>query len=368
MKKTILKASAVLMSAVLFCGNAFAAVMPKNYEKPETVAFDDGSRLDVTTTMNNYYDELKVSFDGEEYSLSVVLAPESGKQVFSTKINNMADFPNGGWMYAFWSPYVYSEESKILMINGEEYHEEGVSIDNGTVTYTFDSEMAGVCKLEAAFQTTPEDSGYFATNRSWMLVLTQSDIDTYLSTGKIYGHAFPGLKELLQNKEAGEPEVKPETKPETKPEEKPIGESVTAAPTASKVTVNGEQVSFNAYSINDNNYFKLRDISKVISGSGKQFDVSWDGDKNAINLLSGKEYTVVGGELAEVSTSGNKAATLNTAQIYLDGELVTLTAYTIDGNNYFKLRDLGQTFNFGVVWDGASNTIAIDTDSEYSAE
>lgn len=364
MKKSILKVAAVLLSMVLLCGSVFAAEMPKAYENSGTLTFDDGTGLNVTTVMQNYYGELAVNLDGEEYSLSVILAPDSGKPVFSATVNNPQDFPNGEWTYAVWTPYVYSEESKIFMIRGEEYREEGVAVDSKNVTVNFDEEMAGVCVVDANYITTPEASGYWASNKSWMLILTQADIDTYMSTGKVHSYEWPGLKELLQGNASVET-------PEDTSNETPVNtpsETANAAPTASKVTVNGEAVSFNAYTINDNNYFKLRDIAKVLSGSGKQFDVTWDGEKNAINLLSDKPYTVAGGELAAGASTEAKAASLNTAAIYLDGELVELTAYTIDGNNYFKLRDLGQTFNFGVAWDGASNTIAIDTSADYTAD
>lgn len=144
-------------------------------------------------------------------------------------------------------------------------------------------------------------------------------------------------------------------------------QSITAKPTASKVLVNGKEIAFDAYEINGNNYFKLRDISSVLNGTSKQFEVSWDNEKQAINLLSSKAYTAVGGELAKGDGS-NKAATSNTSKIYLDGKEISLTAYTINGNNYFKLRDLGQTFNFGVGWDGAANTVTIDTGAGYTAE
>ena len=40
-------------------------------------------------------------------------------------------------------------------------------------------------------------------------------------------------------------------------------------PTSSIVLVNGEAVSFQAYNIGDNNYFKLRDIAFVLSGTEK---------------------------------------------------------------------------------------------------
>ena len=40
----------------------------------------------------------------------------------------------------------------------------------------------------------------------------------------------------------------------------------------------------------------------------------------------------------------------------------------ISGNNYFKLRDIGQMFDFGVDWDSARNTIVIDTGKGYTPE
>ncbi len=142
---------------------------------------------------------------------------------------------------------------------------------------------------------------------------------------------------------------------------------VSANPTSSKIIVNGKEVSFEAYSINGNNYFKLRDVAKALSGTGKQFEVKWDGTKNVINLVSGSPYTAVGGELA-VGDGKAKTAVFNSSPIYKDGVQVNLAAYTINGNNYFKLRDVGQAFDFGVTWDGAANTIRIDTSIGYQPE
>ena len=46
--------------------------------------------------------------------------------------------------------------------------------------------------------------------------------------------------------------------------------------------------------------------------------------------------------------------------IYVDGEQVSMTAYNIAGNNYVKLRDIGQQVGFNVYWlDG----VQIDTDT-----
>jgi hypothetical protein len=138
-----------------------------------------------------------------------------------------------------------------------------------------------------------------------------------------------------------------------------------AKPTASKVLVNSAATSFEAYNINGNNYFKLRDIAKVVSGTEKQFDVEYNSDVKAINLLSSKAYTAVGGEMA-AGDGKAKSAVLNTSKIYKDGTEISLTAYNINGNNYFKLRDLASAFNIGVTWDGTTNTVGIDTSLEYT--
>lgn len=146
-----------------------------------------------------------------------------------------------------------------------------------------------------------------------------------------------------------------------------ITDSITVNQTNAKVLVNGVATSFEAYIINGNNYFKLRDLAKVVSGTQKQFEVSWDEKVRAINLVSNSAYTPVGGELAN-GDGRSKQAIPNTSIIYKDGSIVQLTAYTINGNNYFKLRDVAQAFNIGITWDGATSTVGIDTAQVYIPE
>jgi hypothetical protein len=146
----------------------------------------------------------------------------------------------------------------------------------------------------------------------------------------------------------------------------PTGTNPTAAPTASSVLVNGSSVPFQAYTIGGNNYFKLRDLAMVLNGTSKQFSVGWDGVNNAISMTSGTAYTPVGEELSVPGTKGSVTATLSTSVVYLNGNPVVLTAYTIAGNNYFKLRDVGSALNFGVTWDGNANMIKIDSSTGYT--
>ncbi len=70
-----------------------------------------------------------------------------------------------------------------------------------------------------------------------------------------------------------------------------------AKPTVATILVDGTVRDFTAYEIKGNNYFKLRDLAFVLSGSAKQFEVTWEEDRQAINLTSGEEYTPIGGEM-----------------------------------------------------------------------
>lgn len=140
-----------------------------------------------------------------------------------------------------------------------------------------------------------------------------------------------------------------------------------AIPTSSNILTNGKKVYFDAYLINNNNYFKLRDLATVVNGTEKQFEVTWDEARRAISLISNKSYTPVGGEM--IKGDGQlKEAIPNTSAIYKDGSEIKLVAYTINGNNYFKLRDVAEAFNIGVTWDDATKTIRIDTKSDYIAD
>ncbi|MGG1663389.1 DUF6273 domain-containing protein [Brevibacillus sp. NRS-1366] len=138
-----------------------------------------------------------------------------------------------------------------------------------------------------------------------------------------------------------------------------------AMPTASTAYVNGASVSFDAYTINQENYFKLRDVAYVLNGTRVQFDAAWDGTIKMISLTRNKAYTPDGSEM-KTKGSGNKTPVLNKSKILMDGKEVEFTAYTIDGNNYFKLRELAQVFDFHVGYDSNTKAISIDSRAAYS--
>ena len=150
-------------------------------------------------------------------------------------------------------------------------------------------------------------------------------------------------------------------------------ESAVANPNPSKVYVNGREVAFEAYNIN-NNYFKLRDIALTLRGTEKQFEVVWDpnvksiiGEKlynGAIMMTSKTPYTAVGGEM-KAGDGKAKQAVLSHSPVMMNNRGVPITAYTINENNFFKLRDLGNVFDFNVSWDAQLNAVVINTAESY---
>ena len=61
-------------------------------------------------------------------------------------------------------------------------------------------------------------------------------------------------------------------------------------------------------------------------------------------------------------------ATPTTQSFYVDGQRVSMTAYSIGGNNYVRLRDIGREVDFGVTYDAATNSVHIDSTCPYREE
>lgn len=164
-----------------------------------------------------------------------------------------------------------------------------------------------------------------------------------------------------------EPTPEPEPPVQTPPDE------ICSLPTAeqdafianTKVLVDSKEIAFDAYIINDFTYFKLRDVAMALNGTQKQFDTLWNEKEKAINVVTNTAYTVAGGELQK-GAAKNKKALCSTVTLYFNGVEKALLAYNIDGNTYFKLRDLAKEIDFGVAWNEQSQSIAIQSDSSYT--
>ena len=139
----------------------------------------------------------------------------------------------------------------------------------------------------------------------------------------------------------------------------------TASPTNDKLEVNGAAADPTVYKIGDSNYFKIRDVAALLSGTEKQFAVGYDGEKNAVTATTGQGYDKQSGDLAGAAAGGSQTADPSNDAIYVNGEKITAEVYKINGSNYFKLRDLGKALNFYVGWS-AERGMYIETSKPYS--
>ena len=121
--------------------------------------------------------------------------------------------------------------------------------------------------------------------------------------------------------------------------------------------VNGQQTVCAAYNINGNNFFKLRDVACLLSGGPARVAVDYDAANRRILLTSGEDYQKTGGELTPPQAYRNIQP--SDQQVTLDGVAVSPTAYNIDGNNYFMLRDLASLLGFAVDYNEAERTVDI---------
>ncbi len=150
--------------------------------------------------------------------------------------------------------------------------------------------------------------------------------------------------------------VLPETPPPASTPGVPAlaGEAVSAVPNGSPVVLDGEVRVMQAYTIEGNNYFKLRELARVLARTPAQFDVRWNAQEKAVEMITGVPYDQppAEGVAAGIPAVG---AWPSASPLYLDGAPILVTAYTIEGSNYFKLRDIGRLLGFpspGIPWPG----------------
>ncbi len=170
-------------------------------------------------------------------------------------------------------------------------------------------------------------------------------------SGKIYTIVYDGTIHYI---------VQPDNQKETFTYYPGSGYSKTTAANTQELYVDTEKYSASAYNINDNNYFKLRDIAKMFDGTIKCFDIEYDGETNTIDMVSLIPYTPVGGELTP-GDGVQRTAYSSTAFLTYDGTPIKATCYNIDGNNYFKLRDITDALDCRVEWDDKDELIKVYT-------
>ena len=222
--------------------------------------------------------------------------------------------------------YINVDEKKM-----SEYTE-WVSSNNGDINTIHDREWVNVYGIEEYSFDRDEDMND---------ILDPEDINPWIITGKIYTIFYNGEIRYL---------VHEDDMHDTFTYYPGNGFSKNSVAKTQTVCQDGLKYNTAAYNIDDNNYFKLRDIAQILDGTIKSFDIKYDSATNSIDMLSFYDYTSAGGELTP-GDGVERTALSSSVFVTLDGVPIKATCYNIEGNNYFKLRDITDALDCRVEWD-----------------
>ena len=126
--------------------------------------------------------------------------------------------------------------------------------------------------------------------------------------------------------------------------------------------VDGSIMNCEKYIINGYNYFKLRGLAYLLNGTPCQFSVDFIDETRTVSIVTGQPYEPNGTELRETAENEVEDAYFSSHGLQIDGQTVRgFSYYLINGNNYYKLRDLAEYVGFDVDSSNVSRTAIIDT-------
>ena len=228
---------------------------------------------------------------------------------------------------------------------------------------------------------------------------------------KVADKAKEEVKEVEAKAEDKKEEVKEDVKKETEKVEEKVEEAkemkVKVSP--QKVTLDGKEVKISGYNIEDENYFKLRDLAAVLKDTDAKFSVEYKAaeekeEAGAVGVIGGidaaeekaetkdvkkeeaakevaekieeakpvilletkKDYKQLDTDLKEVKAESTAIKTNDAVKV--DGKHLKAKAFKIDGNNYYRLRDLAEVLNFTVDYDKETNTVVLTSKVEEAKE
>lgn len=130
-----------------------------------------------------------------------------------------------------------------------------------------------------------------------------------------------------------------------------------ASPNQAMVSMNGEQLSMQAYLANGNNYVRLRDFAAILNGTGSQFGLTYDAANGAVVINNGAPYE--GSNSSGTIQGSTVMSQLRQPVLYVDGVAYTIDSYLIDDLNYMKIRDLCAAIGCGIEWDEATGQVVL---------
>ncbi len=141
-----------------------------------------------------------------------------------------------------------------------------------------------------------------------------------------------------------------------------MNDTVVAKPTKNTILLemDGEKKEISdisIFSIDDKNYFMLRDVGYLLNLS-----VTWNSNKKNVEIILSEQYSGV--STNSTKTVKGKQIIPATQTISVDAKDNTLTGYNIDGYLYFPISDIAQALNFSCKWDKNTKTVVISKENK----
>ncbi|NLO49311.1 MAG: hypothetical protein GX111_13550, partial [Clostridiales bacterium] len=260
---------------------------------------------------------------------------QDGDQLF---VNGYSDFVN----YAFNRGAMFDMTYKEIAV-GESITLTAMHKGLNLSSFEYDAAVFAESDVYINFEKTK-----YVTDKDGKVTFSFEEDGTYIVTVK--GLADTTCPAAVIKVGNGGPMIKGPLEPE------PVTYNVVLS--QQSVNINGTASAFEAYNIDGYNYFKLRDVAMVLNTTGSQFSVSFDTGKMEVYCQTGEGYTAVGGEMV-VGADNSESAVQSAWSFLVNGEKVEVAAFNIGGNNYFKIRDLGDALGFFVDYDPVQNSVVV---------
>ena len=135
----------------------------------------------------------------------------------------------------------------------------------------------------------------------------------------------------------------------------------TVTESSAYVSIDSKNADILGYVIHNYTYYNLRALAYYLHGTASRFDINWNKEAKCIEVTSGKDYSGASPQQEhayfEDDVYSPPKAVKSNAPLMIDGKEIAVSAYNIDGNTYYKLRDLGNVLGYETLWENKNNGI-----------
>jgi len=142
-------------------------------------------------------------------------------------------------------------------------------------------------------------------------------------------------------------------------------EPVDALRSNTTITVNGTRSPLRAYDISGRVYVDIFEIAIALSGTENQFALMWRDRNTSLHIISDVPLSAIGFNMSR-RIANAATATPADINVLLDGDEVSISAYSITGEVYFNIRDIAAVLDFSIDWDTAEGVFGINTSQSFS--